>query len=255
MVCRLLLLIVLSLPVSAKAQLPGFPTEVHFPSIAVGDVAAGPQISGWVYRPEGSGPFPALILAHSCAGYGTALASHENYLGWRMAQWGYLVLAPDSFRPRGKREVCRDLDIISPDTRVADIAGALDYLASRPDVVRGRIGLIGHSHGGTTAIRSALSAYRLAERGLRAAVAYYPGCSAERDRSIDRPLLILMGEKDNWMRPEWCRALQAAGFVRPELVEVVYYPDAGHSFDFVVEDPATIDAERRTRVFFDRLLK
>jgi dienelactone hydrolase len=122
-------------------------------------------------------------------------------------------------------------------------------------VIGDRIGLIGHSHGGTTTLRALQDDYRLARRGLRGGVAYYPGCSAARDRAVGLPLLILIGEQDNWMRPEWCRELQAAGFTRPELVEVVYYPGAGHSFDFVVEDKATIDAERRTREFFDKLLR
>jgi hypothetical protein len=30
---------------------------------------------------------------------------------------------------------------------------------------------------------------------------------------------------------------------------------AGHSFDFVPEDSATIDAETRTKEFFDKLLR
>jgi dienelactone hydrolase len=122
-------------------------------------------------------------------------------------------------------------------------------------VIKGRIGLIGHSHGGTTTLRALQPDYQLARRGLRGGVAYYPGCSARRDRDVDLPLLILMGDRDNWMRPEWCRDLQAAGFRRPELVEVIYYPEAGHSFDVVVDDSATVDAERRTREFFDRLLR
>jgi hypothetical protein len=42
--------------------------SVHFPSVAVGPSAAGPEITGWMYKPDGAGPFPAIILAHSCAG-------------------------------------------------------------------------------------------------------------------------------------------------------------------------------------------
>ena len=42
--------------------------SVSFPSIAVGNSAAGPEIKGWIYKPAGPGPFRAIILAHSCAG-------------------------------------------------------------------------------------------------------------------------------------------------------------------------------------------
>jgi dienelactone hydrolase len=122
-------------------------------------------------------------------------------------------------------------------------------------VIKDHIGLIGHSHGGSTTLRSLQDEYHLARRGLRGGVAYYPGCSAARDRNVDLPLLILIGEEDNWMRAEWCHDLEAAGFKRPDLVEVIYYRGAGHSFDFVPEDSATIDAETRTKEFFDKLLR
>ena len=35
---------------------------VRFPSVAVGTVAAGPELSGWLYRPKGEGPFPATCM-------------------------------------------------------------------------------------------------------------------------------------------------------------------------------------------------
>src|SRR6185437_15270486 len=75
---------------------------VHFPSVAVGPVAAGPELSGWLYRPAGAGPFPAIVLAHPCNG----VSEHTNGWGKLLAGWGYVVLAPDSFGPRGEKSVC-----------------------------------------------------------------------------------------------------------------------------------------------------
>jgi dienelactone hydrolase len=253
---RCIVIALLLLPLAARAQFKGFPTEVHFPSVTVGNIPAGPEITGWIFRPPGPGPFPAIILAHTCAGYGSPVSSSSkaNVWGWRMAGWGYLVLAPDSFRPRGKSEVCRKPGIVTPDMRVADIAGALDYLATRPDVIKGSIGLIGHSHGGSTAVRAVQNEYRLAVRGLKGAVAYYPGCSADRDRNVGLPLLVLIGNDDDETLADWCRRLQAAGFTRPKLADVIYYPGVGHSFDRAADDGAAADAEARTKAFFDRML-
>ena len=62
--------------------------------------------------------------------------------------------------------------------RVADVAGALDCLNAQPFVRKNDIGLIGHSHGGWTTMRAAQKNFGLAQRGLAAAVAYYPSCSA-----------------------------------------------------------------------------
>jgi dienelactone hydrolase len=177
---------------------------------------------------------------------------------------------PDSFGPRNKVAVCGAHGVVTPDMRVADIAGALDYLKTRPDVKKDHVGLMGQSHGGSTTIKSLQKGHDLTRRGLRGGVAYYPGCSASRDRNVALPLLILIGDKDDWTLAEWCRELQAKGFAQPALVEVQYYPNAYHSFDHLVNrtvnaggknytlayDPvAAPDAEARTKAFFDKLLR
>ena len=80
------------------------------------------------------------------------------------------------------------------------------------------------------------------------------------------PLLILIGDKDDWTPASSCRRLQAAGFTKPELVQAVYYPDAYHSFDMpappryyenhrlVYDSDAAKDAEARTKAFFAKWL-
>jgi dienelactone hydrolase len=254
---RLLSILLLMLPVDAMAE------SVRFPSVAVGNAPAGPEISGALYRPQGAGPFPAIVLAHTCAG----VLPHTEIWGKRLADWGYVVLAPDSFGPRGVSSVCAHGTTVSGTARVADIAGAMDYLNALPFVQRGDIGLIGHSHGGWTTMRAAQNRFGLATRGLRAAVAYYPSCSAAFDSDVSVPLLILIGDRDDWTPADNCRRMQAAGFSHPELVEVVYYPDAYHSFDSKLQarsayghhlayDPvAAPDAEARTKAFFAKYLR
>ena len=133
------------------------------------------------------------------------------------------------------------------------------------------IGLIGHSHGGWTVMRSVQKSYDLARARAQGRVAYYPSCAPQFDRDVDVPLLILIGDKDDWTPADRCRQLQAAGFTRPELVEAVYYPNAYHSFDSRAPDrtvPGTAskmhrlaydpvaapDAEARTKAFFDKYL-
>jgi len=246
---------------SASAQ------SVHFPSIAVGSAPAGPEITGWMYKPAAAGPAPAIILAHTCAG----VNGHTDTWGKLLASWGYVVLAPDSFGPRGQKQVCTHGAAVTGNMRVADVAGALKFLGTQPGVRADRIGLIGHSHGGWTVMRSVQGSYGLAALGLRAAVAYYPSCSAQFDRNVAVPLLVLIGNKDDWTPADHCRQLQAAGFSRPDLVDVVYYPNAYHSFDWTGRDrtvpggggkmhrlaydsTAAHDAEARTRAFFDKYL-
>ncbi len=217
---RTALLLGLFLSVAGAAQAQA--QAVRFPSVAVGNVAAGPELSASMYRPAGAGPFPAIVLAHSCSG----ITRHTEVWGKLLASWGYVVVTPDSFGPRGQKSVCTDGRAVSGNMRVADVAGALDFLATQPFVARERLGLIGHSHGGWTTVRSVQKTYGLAQRGLKAAVAYYPSCNPAFDRAVDVPLLILIGDKDDWTPAERCRQLQSAGLSRPDLVEAVYYPDA-----------------------------
>lgn len=133
---------------------------VRFPSVAAGSSAAGPEISGWIYRPAGPGPFPAIVLAHTCGG----TSAHTDAWGKLLTGWGYLVLAADSFGPRGHKQVCTN-GAVTGNQRVADIAGALKYLAALPEVQPWRIGLIGHSHGGWTTMRAVQGSFGLAALG------------------------------------------------------------------------------------------
>ena len=199
-----LLVIVLLVALGA----PAWAQSVSFPSVTVGSSQAGPEVKGWVYKPPGNGPFPAIILAHSCAGTNP----HTDGWGKLLVSWGYLVLAPDSFGPRGTKAVCTTPNVVTPNMRVADIAGALDYLATRPDVVKRKVGIIGHSHGGSTVIRSAQRNFGLAQRGLAAGVAYYPGCNPQLDGGIDVPVLLLAGDKDDWTSADRCRRLERFTF-------------------------------------------
>ena len=104
--------------------------SVHFPSVAVGPSAAGPEITAWLYKPSGTGPFPAIVLEHSCAG----VNPHTEVWGKLLASWGYVVLAPDSFGPRGEKQVCTTAGVVTGGMRVADVAGAMKFLATQPDV-------------------------------------------------------------------------------------------------------------------------
>jgi dienelactone hydrolase len=232
-----------------------------------GSAAAEPETRGTIHSPTGAGPWPAIVVLHGCGG----VSSRTSVWGKRLADWGYLALVLDSFTSRGVKSVCTTPGVVTPNMRVADVADAIDSLAQRADVEKGRFGVIGFSHGGSTAIRATQKGFDLAKRGLVASVAYYPGCNPAFDREVDVPLLILIGDQDDWTRADRCRTLQASGFVKPGLVEAVYYPDAVHAFDSNVKDRtvagrggkqhrlaydpiAAPDAEARTRAFLAKYL-
>jgi len=77
-------------------------------------------IRAWEYRPEGAGPFPALVLLHGC--HGVSTSTHE--WGRWFRDRGYVALAVDSWAPRGIGYGC---DANTPDLpsteRFDDAAG------------------------------------------------------------------------------------------------------------------------------------
>jgi dienelactone hydrolase len=74
--------------------------------------------------------------------------------------------------------------------------------------------------------------------GFAAAVALYPGCVASRRTWSNTgvyqpvaPLLILIGDKDDWTPAEPCRKLTEAAQQAGYPVTIKIYPGAYHSFD------------------------
>jgi len=86
---------------------------------------------------------------------------------------------------------------------------------------------MGQSNGGSVAINVAKS--NKAESDFRAVVAFYPWCGTFGSRKVDltSPLLVLGGEKDDWVPPQACNKVVSNG----EELRVTIYPDAAHSFD------------------------
>ena len=143
------LFICLGPSLSAQAQ-----DKVTFPSKDA-DLKGGTAttITGYVYKPEGAGPFPAVVGMHGCNGLvGEDGKPLPLYGAWAelLAKEGYLVVLPDSFAPRGYGDICAIQPLsarpVKPDREVPrDTYGALSYLQSRSDVHPNSIAILGLS--------------------------------------------------------------------------------------------------------------
>ncbi len=223
------------LTVEARAQpAPLTPTMV---SIQAEDV----QLMAALYQPQGAGPHPAVIALHGCGGLLNALglpsARHADW-GERLAREGFLVIMPDSFRSRWLGSQCgiSDRAVRPGRERVADVLAAKTWLQARGDVKPGSISLLGWSNGGSTVLAAVRTDRKPADGApdLARAVAFYPGCRSQSESSSFRarlPLLILMGEADDWTPPAPCRLLAASAAARGEAVDIKLYPGAFHDFD------------------------
>jgi dienelactone hydrolase len=208
------------------------------------------QIPAELSKPEGPGPFPAVVIMHDCSGLGPRSSGAPGRWAKELVGRGYVVLMPDSFTTRGHPDgVCTDpsrsRDDVSPARRVRDAYAALARLRTLSYVDGAHVGLMGGSHGGSTTLTSMIApesdADLLAKErraGFAAAVALYPGCVASRrtwsNPGVYRPvapLLILIGDKDDWTPADPCRRLTEAAQQAGYPVTVKIYPGAYHSFD------------------------
>lgn len=231
--------------------------RVSFPSLDRDKNGASVQINAILLLPDGpvpAGGFPAVVALHGCSGMYSMARGREDHLSDRLAARadlylndGYAVLFPDSFRSRGRTEVCTikvGESPIKPMRRRLDALGALAFLAERPDIARDRIALVGWSHGGSTALATInlrdreVAAFRDkpgAPPFFRAAVAFYPGCAVSL-RAGERwqpgaPTRIHIGASDDWTPVKPCVELGKAMAARGEPLKVVVYPNAHHAFD------------------------
>ncbi len=175
-----------------QAKKLGIPVETNTePSI---------RLTGYLAKPAGEGPSPAVVLMHGCAG----VTEQQSVWSNRLVDWGYVVLSVDSFTPRGEKHICGRRDVVPTWLRVLDAYGAKRYLSTRSSVDPARIAVMGTSLGGNVvldAIKQSTSA-GLAMKPFRAAVALYPEC--ETPEPINTPTLVLIGGDDQWASADEC---------------------------------------------------
>ena len=181
--------------------------------------AGGGKIQGYLTRPKGAGPFPAVVLLHTCLG----LPANRRSIDDALATWGYVALFVDDFSTRGLKETCT----VDFEPALSDAYGALAFLSRLPFVDKARIGAVGFSQGADTALKIAAAAS--SHPGFEAAAAFYPPCANEADARLAIPTLILVGAADDVTPAADCERLAAR---QPgSMAKLVVYPGARHGFD------------------------
>jgi dienelactone hydrolase len=119
---RSLLLALVCVPILLLAAGAG-PISVSIPVVKVpGSRQPDRPYDATLTLPDGTGPFPAVILLHGCGGEGSA----QQYWIDRLTGWGYAVLRLDSFTARGLTTVCAPdaQHLATPADRSGDVLSA-----------------------------------------------------------------------------------------------------------------------------------
>jgi dienelactone hydrolase len=248
--------------------------RVEFDSAAqrrISGVFPGDRIQGYLARPDGAGPFPAVIGLHGCAGMHDTT---KQRLADELVAWGYVVLLVDSYATRGIEHACSWTAGATFVKRKPDAYGALDFLGSQIFVDPNRVAVVGFSAGARVALAVAephsfeLFGSPDSKLRFRAAAAFYPPCEAASERPAI-PTIIFIGAIDDWTPAADCSDKVAGWGNDGPSVELVVYPGVYHAFYYQYLQPgrrmfdhwleyngaAADDADHRLHRFLDRYLK
>ena len=100
-----------------------------------GETVAAPtvdRIDGYLTKPQGNGPFPAIVHLHGCEGLPKDFKSgaDKDYWSEQLAASGYVILVVDSFTSRGIEQACADAATSNP-MKPPPMTTSLEQVASR----------------------------------------------------------------------------------------------------------------------------
>ena len=205
-----------------------------------GTLILGERIEGYLARPDGAGPFPAVVGLHGCAGMHDTT---RQRLADQLVAWGYVVLLVDSYATRRIDHACTSSAFATFLKRRPDAYGALVFLGSQNFVDWQRVAVVGFSAGArvTLSVAQTNSFEQFAPPAnlrFRAAVAFYPPCKAAW-APPEIPTLIFIGALDDWTPAADCADKVAGWGNDGPPIELVVYPGAHHGFYYPHLQPGT----------------
>jgi dienelactone hydrolase len=161
------------------------------------------DLSGSLRRPDGEGPFPAIVLLPAC---GYLAGSVDRVWGQALLSWGFVTLTLDVFTPRGVvgKKTCLSP---APPELAEDAYRGLNVLAARKFVDSRHVFVIGFGRSGSLVFAAVErdGIERTAKRRFHGAVALHPpGCGAVKG-VMTVATLIIIGARDPAL--EACRNL------------------------------------------------
>ena len=209
--------------------------------------AGGPDIRAYVARPAGEGSYPAVIMIHEFYGLNESIVGQADLL----AEEGYLVIAPDTFRGSTTSWVPRAIyQVITsrPENVNADLDSVYAWLESQPDVDADSIAIAGFCYGGRTSLTYSLHNSRLAST-----VIFYGSPETDPNvlKDLPGPVLGIFGGADQSIPVEQVNAFEAALAEAGIPHEITIYEGQPHAF---VQDAEEIRAGGAQGEAWDQML-
>jgi dienelactone hydrolase len=203
-------------------------------------------------------PAPTIIVGHHCGGS----IGHSDDWARQLNKWGFNAVNLDSFTPRKITNECEWGRLPAP-YRAEETYDMAEFIKKQP-WHQGKIGYIGFSHGGSTAV---FIASDRRNKNIDAVVAYYPYCGKWGNTQISSSspnvkLMLALAKRDDWTPYLPCMG-------EDKNLEIHLYENATHAFDqqfpgwtsrylnyYMEHDrQANIDSRIATRIFFKKYLE
>jgi len=196
-------------------------------------------IDGKLFVPPGhdGSPLPTVIVVPGSVGVAESHLMHTETL----CEAGYAAFIIDPFGARNVTSTFANQTQFSFAASALDALAAVKAMAARPEVDAGRIGLQGHSRGGSAVVQAAMETTKSAVLGsgetIRAVYGVYPwGGQQFLNPDIgDTQMRIVIGEQDNWCSPQqmqgYAQAIRLASQTGQGEVSFRLFENAEHSFD------------------------
>jgi dienelactone hydrolase len=210
--------------------------------IANGGATAVKQSSGGflVLPPTASAenPVPAVVILH---GSGGDWSGHSVAMANYLAKHGIAALTVDTFAARNLRKTDNYFLRIQKApiyTQIADAYKALDALNKHPYIQHEKIAVTGFSFGAASTLYAMFEQVAegiVGKDGPRfsAFASFYAGCSFDFEdfRTGGKPVLLMMGAKDESMSIERCKWFRDKLIAHNTPTELIVYPNAAHGWD------------------------
>ncbi|HEY5638611.1 MAG TPA: dienelactone hydrolase family protein [Dehalococcoidia bacterium] len=211
----------------------------------------GSNASGYLARPAGEGPFPAVIVIQEWWG----LNDNIKDIAERFAREGFAAFAPDLYHgevtsePDEAQKLMMQLDMPRASQ---ELVKAAEYLSQQPYIAGRGIGATGFCMGGGLALTLATDTPL-----IKAAAPFYGVNPQPIDRlqDLQGPVLAIYAEHDDWASAAVREELESAMAQYGKKLEVQVYPGTEHAFfndtrQEVYRETAANDAWNRVLALF-----
>ena len=182
-------------------------------------------------KPEGEGPFPAVMLVPGCSGFEfPTMKSQYDRVQSILSELGFVTLRVDHLAVRNATS-CMSMSL-NPEVVAGDITRVTDYLRQQDYVKKNALNVIGWSFGGACTLQALRETPNRKPAEVNAAIVYYPVCSflSSGNWFTEVPVLALFGAADHTAPFGSCKNLFSE-LPRSDTVTVRIYDDAYHCFD------------------------